>query len=310
VRTIVLASILGVVGGLETGAAAPQPAIFRSAIDLVSISAVVRDQRGQLVTTLASADFEVRDNGESRRIVDFQAGQTSAITLAVLLDTSGSMSVGPKLALAQQVLSDLSGELQEGRDEVGLFTFDAALHEQRPFSVHRGSLAGAFNEAEPFGTTSLYDAIAETARRLAGRPSARRAIVVLTDGTDTASTLTPAEVSALASSVDVPVYVVVTVPAIDRAHYLQTRLLQSEGASADLGDLAGWTGGALLWVTATEEGVIRARQVIAELRQQYLISIESSAEPAWRSIDVRTRNRRLTVRARKGYFSGEGRPGH
>jgi VWFA-related protein len=290
------------VGSFE---AAAQPALpvptFKSAVDVVPITAVVKDQRGRLVTTLTSSDFQILDNGESQRILDFQSDGGTPITVAVLLDTSGSMRLGPKLALARDVLRRISRELREGQDEVGLFTFDTALHEQRPFSVHHGGIDAAFSGTEPFGTTSLYDAVADMADRLADRPTARRAIIVLTDGLDTESGLPPAEVSARASSVNVPVYVVVTVARIDRSTDPRRAGKRPGGSSADLSDLAIGTGGDLLWVSAEDEATFGARQIFSELRQQYLIAIESSPRSEWRSLDVRVRNRRLTVRARSGY---------
>jgi hypothetical protein len=64
---------------------------------------------------------------------------------------------------------------------------------------------------DAWGSTSLYDAIAGTAAIVAKRTANRRALVVLTDGADTASAYSPEQVSAIASAVDVPVYVFVPV---------------------------------------------------------------------------------------------------
>jgi VWFA-related protein len=304
VRKFVLAAMLVGVGGLDASAQSPEPMpIFKSAVDVVPISAVVRDGRGRIVTALTAADFEVLDKGERRPILDFRTDDNGPITLAVLMDMSGSMSVGSKLGFARDVLTHLTANLQDGRDEVGLFTFDAVLHEQQPFTVHPVLMDGALSTAEPFGITSLYDAIAETARRLSVRPSARRAIVVITDGVDTGSALTPAEVSGIASSIDAPVYVVATVSAVDRAMIVDRPVSRSAVSSADLRDLAAWTGGDLLWVSNGAGASVQARQILAELRHQYLMAIESSPQAEWRPIDVRVRDRRMTVRARSGYFS-------
>jgi Ca-activated chloride channel family protein len=304
VRTIVVVAVLAAFSGFEHPAVSAQSLpTFKSSVDVVPISAVVRDRRGRMVTTLASDDFEVLDKGERRPILDFQIDQTSPITMAVLVDVSGSMRLGSKLALSREVLTHLVADLREGRDEVGLFTFDDILHEQQAFTVHTTSIDAALNGAEPFGTTSLYDAIAETAQRLGARPSRRRAIVVLTDGVDTSSALTPSEVSSLASAIDAPVYVVVTGPPIDRAAYLDRTTRRNAQSPADLRDLAAWTGGDLLWVTPGENAALRAHQILSELRHQYLIAIESATDREWRPIDVRVRDRRLSVRARSGYFS-------
>jgi VWFA-related protein len=306
VRKFVLAAILIGFGGLEASAQSPEPiATFKSSVDVVPISAVVRDGRGRIVTALTAADFEVLDKGERRPILDFRTDDNGPVSLAVLMDMSGSMSVGSKLLFARDVLTHLTANLQDGRDEVGLFTFDAVLHEQLPFTVHPVLVDGALNSAEPFGITSIYDAIAETARRLSARPSARRAIVVITDGVDTGSTLTPAEVSGLASSIDTPVYVVATVPAVDRAMVVDRPASRTAASAGDLRDLAVWTGGELLWVSTGASASIQARQILSELRHQYLMAIESSPQSEWRPLDVRVRDRRMTVRARSGYFSKE-----
>jgi Ca-activated chloride channel family protein len=308
-KPVVAALLIAMAGGVVGAGSAQEPvATFKSSIEVVPISAVVRDRRGHLVTSLSEVDFEVLDNGERRRIVDFQIDRTGPVTLAVLLDTSGSMVMGPKLAFATRVVEALAAGLSNERDELALFTFDSALHERTPFGSGPNMILSSLDETEPFGATSLYDAIAGTARRLADRPSLRRAIVVLTDGVDTGSALTPGEVSALAGSVDVPVYVVVTVPSIDEVQYLEHGAVSARQRAADLRDLANWTGGDLLLVSAPEHAPARSRQVLTELRQRYLLAIESAQEADWRPLDVRVRDRRLTVRARRGYYRGSDIP--
>ncbi len=296
---------LVVAGGGPVRLGAQSAATFKSAVNLVPISASVRDHRGRLVTTLAAADFEVFDKGERRRIVDFQVDTAGAVSVAVLLDVSGSMRIGPKLALAREVMKALAGSLHDGSDEIGLFTFASELQAEQPFTIHAAQLENAVDAAEPFGTTSLYDAIAQTARQLALRDAPRRAILVVTDGLDNSSQLAPSEVSAIASSIDVPVYVIVAVPPIDHVQYLQRDAVKPVAPTGDLRDLAWWTGGDLVWVDAAKDAVVRVKEVLSELRHQYLIAIESSDAPEWRPLDVRVRRRNLTVRARSGYFARE-----
>jgi VWFA-related protein len=301
--------VLVTLGGLGVEAGAPQgPApqtlpTFKSSVELVPISAIVRDHRGRLITSLSAADFEVIDKGEHRSIIDFHVDDSSPISLAFLVDVSGSMRLGPKLAYAREVFSQLIGKLKDGRDEAGLFTFDATLHEQHSFTSHPSTIEPAFSRTNPWGTTSLYDAIAATARQLATRPSPRQAIVVLTDGVDTSSQLTPEEVSSIASAIDLPVYIVATVPPIDQAEYLRREAGRAIETRADLRELALWTGGDLLWVTTPEDAVAGADEILALLRHQYLIAIESAGGSEWRPLDIHTRNPRFVVRARSGYFT-------
>ena len=168
---------------------------FRSAVDVVTIQASVRDARGRPVRGLTAGDFEVRDNGQLRPMLSLRADLQPSVSLAILVDMSGSMRLGPKMAMARQALSAVLSQLRTGTDEVGLFTFDSALHERQFFTRDLATVQGALSEFEPFGTTSLYDAAAETARSVAARSASHKAIVVLTDGIDTSSAMSPAAVS-------------------------------------------------------------------------------------------------------------------
>jgi VWFA-related protein len=277
-------------------------AVFRSSVALVPISAIVRDHRGRAITTLRPSDFEVRDNGEPRPIVSFQSDADLPLTIALLVDMSGSMRLESKSASAREVISAIAGELHDGVDMAGVFTFDTAVHEVCGFTDRPALLESALANATPFGATSLYDAIAETARRLGDLPAGRRAIVVLTDGVDTSSVLAAADVSARASEIDVPVYIVATVPRIDMASYLERAAGPIARSTADAQDLARWTGGELLWANGTIDAARAARQILSELRYQYLLSVDSAIDGGWRAVEVRVKGRRFTVRTRSGYF--------
>jgi Ca-activated chloride channel family protein len=262
---------------------------------------VVRDGRGRPITTLKAADFEVRDNGARRPIRTFEIDATTPLTVAVLVDTSGSMRLESKLTAARDVVAGISSALRDGVDAIGLFAFDAALRELHGFTDHPALVQTTLSDATPFGATSLYDAIAETAHRLADRASARHAIVVLTDGIDTSSALPPAEVAARASAIDVPVYIVATVPTVDRESYTDRAASPNAHAAADARDLARWTGGDLVWATNEAGARAAAHQIVTELRSQYFLAIDSADDSTWRRLEVSVRNRRLTVRARSGY---------
>jgi Ca-activated chloride channel homolog len=292
------------------GTAVAQEAVpsFKSSVELVPISAMVRDARGRAMTTLQAADFEVRDKGVPRPIIDFEADDQAPVTIAILLDTSGSMRVGSKLAAAREVVRRFAADLRDGPDAVGLFTFDGGLHELQPFTHHPAAVSESFSDAAPFGITSLYDAVAATARRLEAQPAGRRAIVVVTDGVDTGSTLTPPEVSARASAIDAPVYIVATGSKAEQAGYVDRAAAPNSRSTSDARDLAVWTGGELLWAAGVGDAAARARQILGELRQQYLIAIEPASVEDWRPLEVRVRNHpHLVVRTRSGYF---GRDSH
>jgi Ca-activated chloride channel homolog len=307
-RILVALAVTSAIAGVSLRAQAPAhgpQATFRSAVDLVSIQASVRDKRGRPMKGLTSADFEVRDNGLPRPILSMRSDQGAPISLAILVDMSGSMSVGSKMAVARQTFDTLVSQLRTGEDEVALFTFDSALHQRHAFTSDLSSLKGSLDDLQPFGTTSLYDATAATARRLIDRPASHKAIVILTDGIDTSSALTAAEVSGLASSIDVPVYVVATVPSVDQVSILEAASRPTPSDGADLRDLAEWTGGQLIFTESPADNVMLASNLLEELRQRYVLAIEAADRHEWRRLEVRVRkSSSAIVKARSGYFGG------
>src|SRR4051812_37242042 len=71
--------------------------LFRSTVDIVTIQASVRDHKGRLMQGLTSDDFEVRDNGELRPILSLRSDVQSPVSLAILVDMSGSMRIASKV---------------------------------------------------------------------------------------------------------------------------------------------------------------------------------------------------------------------
>jgi VWFA-related protein len=288
------------------GTAESQQATFRSGVQLVSVSATVRDGRGRLVKDLARKDFEVIDRGEKPAISEFRS-ERAPLSLAILFDVSGSMDVASRTTAARFAAFHLLSQLEDGRDEAGLFAFDSRLREVAPFTVDTRAVKGALGEVDSFGATSLHDAISAAAERVAARPMARRAVVVLTDGVDTASRMTPAEVSAKAAAIDVPVYIIAVVLPIDDPGSERAAPGSPRQAPASVGtieDLSRWTGGALYYSSTSASAYQAARAVIDELRHLYLIAFEPGAEPGWHPIEIRTSQKDLVVRTRGGYVAG------
>ncbi|MEQ1911219.1 MAG: VWA domain-containing protein [Vicinamibacterales bacterium] len=288
-------------------APAPPPvATFKSSVDLVRVSAVVRNRKGRFVSDMSVRDFEVLDGGESRRISEFRHDD-SGVSIALLFDVSGSMA--SRMTDAREAAEHILSWLTAAGDEAAIYTFDTLLEEVTAFTPGLQRLPAVLESLKPFGATSLHDAIAATAQRVAKREGLRRAVVVLTDGTDTSSRLTPEEVSGIASSIDIPVYIVGIVPLIDNpASDLSTTTVERSALTSSLSDLASWTGGRSFAASTIVERSLTARQIVEELRHQYLIAFESSGKPGWHPLVVRTKDKDLTVRTRSGYFTGQSRP--
>ncbi len=119
----------------------------------------------------------------------------------------------------------------------------------------------------------------------------------------------PGEVSGIASAIDVPVYIIGLVSMVDdpAADVGGVSGAQSSLAGA-LSDLTAWTGGRTFVVSSTAQRSVVARQIVEELRHQYLMAFESSGRPGWHPLEVRALGKDLTVRARSGYIAGQSRP--
>jgi VWFA-related protein len=305
-RIAVLAIALWTLASSGSTAQEAPIAAFTSSVDLVRVSAVVRDRKGRFVADLTRRDFEILDGGVRRPISDFRP-DLSGVSVALLFDVSGSME--GLLGQARESAGHLLSSLESGRDEAAIFTFDTRLDEVAPFTTDLGILPARLDLVTPFGATSLHDAIAQAAKRASTRVGRRRAVVVFTDGNDNFSRLKPGEVSGIASAIDVPVYIVGLVSMIDDPS------ADVGGASAGqsplagpLSDLTTWTGGRTFVVSTTAQRSVVARQIVEELRHQYLMAFESSGRPGWHPLQIRTLGKDLTVRARSGYIAGQYRP--
>jgi Ca-activated chloride channel family protein len=255
---------------------------------VVPVTAVVRDGK-RLVRDLTRDDFQVLEDGVPRTLVDFRSTDVAPISIAVLLDTSSSMRDANQQQAGRVVEALLRG--LGASDEAALFTFDKRLRQETPFTSQDEVIQAALAKAVMWGQTSLYDAIGETAKRLSEEQSARRAVVLITDGVDTSSSQTPDDVSTLASSVDVPVYVVTVAP----------KRRWFGGGNGSLTNLARMTGGDQVNAATPEQLDAAIETLLSEMRQQYFLAIDASTTPGWHRLEVRTRKKGLTVRARSGY---------
>jgi Ca-activated chloride channel homolog len=302
---IFLTLSLGALTGAATPSQDPLPPTFKAGVDLVSVSVVVKNQKGRPVTGLSKKDFELFDSGLMREIADFRA-EASPVSVAVLLDTSGSMQISGKWAAAREAVTRLSNELERGRDHIALFAFDNELHVVQPFTTSPSDIVGALHKVQPWGSTAMFDAVSETSKRLAEEGGMRRAIVVITDGLDNRSRLDATDVSAAASAIDVPVFSFVVSSPLDQlndAIAIETGSLTRSRGTLD--DLSRWTGGAS-FISGTPAATDAAvRQIVAELRNQYVMTFESGGAAGWHPLLVRVHEgNNFVVRTRSGYMAG------
>src|SRR5215471_11930042 len=139
---------------------------FKTTVDLVSVTAVVRDGKGRVVRNLTREDFQVFEKGLPRKIVEFKASDQGPISFAVLFDVSGSMRGSPNMEAGKKAVEHILSWVEPKADEFALFTFDKDLRQETPFTNDPAMIRAALDKMTAMGLTSLYDAIADTAKKL------------------------------------------------------------------------------------------------------------------------------------------------
>ena len=137
-----------------TAQAGPQApaATFKSSVDLVRVTAVVRDQKGRFVRDLTEKDFQILDRGQTRPIAEFRS-DVSGVSVALLFDVSGSME--GQLPMAREAAAHVLSWLDTSLDEAAVFTFDTRLDEVAPFTTGMKALPESIGSVVPFGVRSV-----------------------------------------------------------------------------------------------------------------------------------------------------------
>ncbi len=267
--------------------------------DLVMTAAQVFDRRGRPVLGLKAEDFRIFEEGQAREITWFREEDEGPLSLLVAVDASGSMGWGKKRERIREALLPLMRRIRH-RDRVLFVTFaDGEMRGQgrwnnRPMTTLREIL-----DAPKEGRTALADALKTSAEFMTPDILGRRGIILITDGLDNASSMTPAEAVRASQAIDVPVYIL-ALGGIDRE--IQARR-QPQGPIAALRRAAEATGGRFFLVGTEAQAQAAARRLDQDLRHQYWLAFPPNRPPDGRSrtIDVKTTDRGYRVRARRGY---------
>jgi Ca-activated chloride channel family protein len=272
-----------------------QTAPFRSRVDIVQVTVSVTDATGRLITGLTKDDFQIFEDGVEQQITQF-TDQRVPVSLGMLLDASDSMR-GQKVVDARDAFDRFVGDLLLRDDEVFVATFNHLPRLVTKWTMPPSSLRGALSAVKPAGGTAIYDALADTSRLFEQRVNLRAAMIVVSDGADTASDRSLLQTIDVIRRNDAFVYAI----AIDPADAQASTRVNPEA----LRDITGLTGGYTEVVrSAADLGPATAR-IADELNKQYTLGYSSLKPPdgTWRPLRVRVRSGQYYVRARRGYFA-------
>jgi Ca-activated chloride channel family protein len=295
VRTIL--GVLGVACLAPALVAQPQP-VFRSGTRIVPLYVTVTDAQGRLVPDLVQEDFQIFDNETPQSIVFFE-NEVRPVTVVVMLDTSASMTLSLDLlkAAAEQFLIRL---LPEDQGRVGAFNDKIELSPE--FTSDRDALVDELDELDFGNPTRLYDAVVASMDALRGIEG-RRAVLVFTDGDDTASKVGFGTVLDRARAEENMIYAI----GLESDFMLGGRRVRTR-PDRGLRRLAEETGGGYFELKKTEELGPAFTRVAQELHSQYVLGFSPAVlDGKVHKLEVRTRRPGTSARTRKTYTASADR---
>lgn len=284
------------------GQEAPAQPSFAEQVSVswVLVPVIVEGRRGP-ITDLESADFELFVDGTPTPIGSFESGSDLPFSLFFLQDLSGSMELVGRLDSSRRVLDYFLDRARSG-DRFALFSFAGErVTLSVPLTADVKELKAAAAAWEPYGTTALHDAIAWLPRFIVDRPSTRRAVLLLSDGLDNASSITASAARHQVRASEIPVYVIGLETG---SPYEFTASGDKRNRYADVMNLlAHLTGGRYHSVATTEDLDAAAATILEDLRHQYILGFPTGGDggSALRSIEVRVKRKKAQVSHRRGY---------
>lgn len=268
---------------------------FRSRVDIVQVTVSVTDTNGRLITGLTQDDFQIFEDGVEQTITQF-TDKRVPVSLGMLMDASDSMR-GQPVVDARDAFDRFVGTLLLREDEVFVATFNHMPRLVTKWTMPPMSLRGSLNDLKPSGGTAIYDALADTSRLFEQRVNLRAAMIVVSDGADTASDRSLLQTIEVIRRNDAFVYAI----AIDAPDGRESTRVNPEA----LRDITGLTGGYTEVVKSAADLGPATERIADELNKQYTIGYSSTKPPdgGWRPLRVRVRTGGYFVRARRGYFA-------
>jgi len=268
--------------------------VLRSGIDAVTVTATVLDADGRLVQGLPKEAFEVYDDGEQQQITQF-TNERVPVGLGLLLDISDSM-FGDRIKDARVAVERFLFDLLDKSDEFFVLAFNHYPHILTRWTNTPEEVRGPMADLKPTGGTAIYDAVLGALPMIARRTRERAALVVISDGADTASDATVTDVRTSLLRSDAFVYAI----AIDspKRQAINTRVNETA-----LSEITGQSGGRTEVVRDMSDLQAATARIAEELNSQYVLAYASphATDGRYHSIRVRVTRPGHKVRARNGY---------
>src|SRR5499426_641010 len=267
-------------------------------VNLVNMLFTVADKKGKFVTNLKKEDFRVFEDEKPQTITNFSSESNLPLTIALLVDTSGS--IRDKLRFEEEVAIEFFySTLQRGKDKALVISFDSGVDLLQDFTDDPEKLADKIRKIRAGGGTSLYDAIyLAVNQKLAGQEG-RRVVILITDGDDNSSRVSMTETLEAAQRIEVTLYAIST----NSTAFFGSK--EQERGDKTLKKLAEETGGKAFFPLKIQDLASSFLDIHDELRSQYQIGYRptnAKQDGTFRRIRVDVSDKRYKTRARSGYY--------
>jgi Ca-activated chloride channel family protein len=179
---------------------------FKSAVELINVTATVSDASGRFVSGLQKEDFVVYEDDVLQTVTHFSSERVP-VSLGIVLDTSGSME-GEKIRAARSALERVLTALDNSEDEFFLYQFDNDARLLQDWTSDRRAISRALGRATPHGDTAMYDAVAAAIPIATRGHNRKKAIIIISDGNDTSSLTRISELRQMVRASEVLVYAI------------------------------------------------------------------------------------------------------
>jgi Ca-activated chloride channel family protein len=313
---------------------------FRSGVELINVTATVSDGSGRFVEGLLQEDFSVFEDDQPVTVTHFNAERVP-VSLGIALDTSGSMA-GEKIRAAENALDRFLYDLLDPTDEIFLYRFSNAPTLLQGWTTDRALLTRALSRITASGGTAMYDTVAEAIPLAQQGQNRKKALLVISDGRDTASrtsvfetkkTIRESEALVYAIGIDCanpggsyrrpsfqrrpPIPMPFPVPGGRRGwpptvppqmpppYRNDFRRCDDPVDVAALRDLTDDSGGRTEIIRQAHDLDPATAGIANELSKQYYLGYPAPGKKdgRWHSIRVEVRNKLYRVRARRGYVA-------
>lgn len=287
----------------------PNEGVTHVNVNLVRLYVTVRDHHGAIIQNLEKKDFRVFEDGKEQTIAFFSKDMTDPITLAMMIDTSGSEEdfLGAEKETGSRFLRDILRK----DDLAMLVSFDTQTNLLADFTDSQEILQAALQKAEinapvSLGPTNLnqqgtvlYDAIYQVCLDKLPSETGRKALIILTDAQDEGSNHSVQDAILAAQQANAVVHILLV------ADPRYTFSIGYAGRSI-AAEMTTQTGGRVIAVRNDNDLDKAFDQISQELRSQYVIAYyptDTTANGAFRKIKVETTTEGLRVLTRQGYYA-------